>query len=404
MRRRAATAAVAVVAVTAGTVLAAAAVTGGGYAPPCTDRDSWACTQDRIAALEQWAATAQPTPGPTVTQTVTATATPTTSSPAPTTSSPAPTSPAPSTTPPPAAGGPFLPYTAGAFYRSSVLGAPVDQALTDRFRMFMATHPDQRGTPYPVVRGTQGNQWGTVYAEGRASDPVWRLTGNVPSAVGFLRTDGFRAPESLGETLTGTSDSPFVVMDRANGISVWAAKARVDGPYSINVGAAGAYEHASNGLDKRNPRSDSMVNYRSRGAIPDSMVIRRDRMDWAVANDTDLGYVLHMFLVETDSSAGYVHPMVGSESGKYGFGAEGTRVAIAPSVDLTRRGLSPQGLALARTLQRRGAYIGDNSGSKTALKAEQENAAHPVWGGTLPEDVLAGITWDDFVVIRPGWQ
>ena len=50
---------------------------------------------------------------------------------------------------------------------------------------------------------------------------------------------------------------------------------------------------------------------------------------------------------------------------------------------------------IARTLQRYGCYIGDNSGSASALKAQQENAARPLWRGTLRRDSLAGITWDD---------
>ena len=35
------------------------------------------------------------------------------------------------------------------------------------------------------------------------------------------------------------------------------------------------------------------------------------------------------------------------------------------------------------------------------LKAEQETLAHPVWNGRLGLDSLAGIRWDDFVVLRP---
>ena len=91
--------------------------------------------------------------------------------------------------------------------------------------------------------------------------------------------------------------------------------------------------------------------------------------------------------------------MVGEESDKSGFGAEGERLAIDPSIDLTRRGLSPQGLVIARTLQRYGCYIGDNSGSSSALKAQQENAARPLWRRTLRADSLRRITWDDFVVL-----
>ena len=129
------------------------------------------------------------------------------------------------------------------------------------------------------------------------------------------------------------------------------------------------------------------------------MVIRKDLVRYGVNHDTDLGHVLHLFLVETDSGAGFRHPMVGEESDKSGFGAEGERLAIDPSIDLTRRGLSPQGLVIARTLQRYGCYIGDNSGSSSALKAQQENAARPLWRRTLRADSLRRITWDDFVVL-----
>ena len=34
------------------------------------------------------------------------------------------------------------------------------------------------------------------------------------------------------------------------------------------------------------------------------------------------------------------------------------------------------------------------------LKAEQENSARRVWNGRLTMDSLAGLRWDDFVVLR----
>ena len=55
---------------------------------------------------------------------------------------------------------------------------------------------------------------------------------------------------------------------------------------------------------------------------------------------------------------------------------------------------------IARTLQRHGCYIGDNAGSASALKAQQENAARPLWRRTPRQDSLRGITWDDFVVLK----
>lgn len=335
-------------------------------------------------------------PPPTVTVTATATQT-VTVSPTPTpTASPSPTPTATTTAPP--AGRPFIAYGPGSYLQSSP--GPVDQAKTAAMRSFLATHPDQKGTPYPVIRGTNGNQWGMVYALGTAADPVWTLTGTVPTEVAWLKTAGFRAPAWLGDMLTGTSDSPAVIIDRASGWSIWFAKARLVGERTISVGSAGAFQHPSNGLDKRNPRSDSTVNFRSRGVIPDSMLIRADLMAWAVANQTDLGYVLELFWVETDTAAGFTHPMVGAESGKAGWGAEGQRVALDPALDLDTRPCTPEARVIALTLQRRGAYLGDNSGSSTAIKAEQENSARPVWGGRLAADELRGcVTWDDFVAV-----
>ena len=90
------------------------------------------------------------------------------------------------------------------------------------------------------------------------------------------------------------------------------------------------------------------------------MVIRRDLLDRGVANNTGLGHVLHLFFVETKTTDGFASPMVGAESSKTGWGAEGERIRIAPGIDLASRGLTGACLAIARTLQENGAYLGDN--------------------------------------------
>lgn len=303
------------------------------------------------------------------------------------------------------AGRPFVPYSDRSFFRSSVRGAPVDQAATSRFREFMRSHPDQRDTRYPLIRGVDGNEWGTAYGLGLPGHPVWHLTGNVPAEVAVLKRRGFHAPPWLGRMFSGTADSPFVVVDRASGWSIWGANATVVGPQLIRVSDAGSFEHRSNGLDRRNRRSSSRVNYRSRGVIPDAMVIRRDLVDNGVAHASGLGHVLHLFLCETRSASGHCHPMVAMETGRYGWGAEGVRIAVSPRVDLHRRGLNPVGMVLARTLQNHGAYIGDNSGSASAFKAEQWSSHRDPWQGSrIHKGVLAGLRWDDFVVLPPGWQ
>lgn len=303
---------------------------------------------------------------------------------------------------PAAPGAPFLPYTPGSYYKSLASAQVIDTALTASFRHFMSTFAGQAGVAFPIINGTNGNLWGTPYALGAASDPVWTLTGTVDPKAVILKTQGFHAPSWLGTALTGTSDSPFCVQDTANGFTVFGTKATQTGPNVISIGgSAGITYHSSNGLDARNPASDDARNETSRGRISDAMVIRKAAVDWAIANNTDLGHVLHMFMVETDSSKGFMSPMVGFESGKNGWGAEGQRLAIDPSVDLTTRGLSPAGLVVARTLQVHGCYIGDNAGNGSTLKAEQETKAHPVWNGELGPNSLQGVTWGDFNALAP---
>jgi hypothetical protein len=301
---------------------------------------------------------------------------------------------------------PFLSYSPGSFFKSRVIGAPVDAARTAEFRSFMKSYPDQIATPYPKINGLGTNKWGTGYAEGSATDPIWKLTGTVQAKVADLKTTGFHAPEWLGQTFSGSNDSPFCVIDRGSGFTVFASNAQVVGPHLVTVSSAGKVWHSSNGLHYKNPRTDDSRNFTARGRISDAMVIRRDLVEYGIATGTSLGHVLHIFLCETDSNDGFCHPMVGCESRHIGgFGAEGERIAIDASVDLSTRGLPPAGLVVARTLQEYGCYIGDNSGNASALKAEQTTASRNPWTGIdINQASLRGITWDDFVVLPKGWQ
>jgi hypothetical protein len=296
---------------------------------------------------------------------------------------------------------PFVPYAAAtSYFRAPVKGLIADPARTAAFHAFMASHPDQRSFAYPRICGIGPNRWGTAYAMSTAADPIWKLTGHMSPFCSTLATTGFHAPEWLPAVLSGTTDSPFCVVDLGSGFTVFGSKASIVGPRTISVQSAGITYHSSNGLHRSDPLSNDPRNFTSRGRVSEAMVIRSDLVNYGIANNTDLGHVLHMFLVETRSSDGFRHPMVACESGKNGFGAEGERIAINPTVDLTKRGLSPAGLVVARTLQRFGCYFGDNAGRESTLKAEQETPAHPLWNGRLTQDSLAGLRWDDFMVLR----
>jgi hypothetical protein len=295
---------------------------------------------------------------------------------------------------------PVLPYTANSFFRTPASTLAVDAARTSAFASFMKAHPDQKAISWPKVN--MNPDWAMSYWVGKSTDPIWRLTGgNTATAkLKILTTQGFHMADSVAATFpTGTQDRPGVMVDTVFGYTVQFADAVVNkSNRTINVSNAGILWHASNGLDYRNPKSDDSRNFTSRGRILDAMVIRRDLLDKAVAANTGLGHVLHMFFVETRSADGFRSPMVAAESGKVGWGAEGERLAIRSDVNLAGRGLTGAALALARTLQQHGTYLGDNSGSSSQLKASQASC---YTGTNLSTDCLQGkITWSDFVVLK----
>jgi hypothetical protein len=297
-----------------------------------------------------------------------------------------------------------FPYSADSFFRSRVTNAPADAARTSQFHKFMASHPEQAGIDWPKIN--MNPDWAMSYHVGTSSDPVWRLAGGNTgdSRLAILQSQGFHMADSVADTFpTGTQDRPGVMVDSVFGYTVQFADAVVNkATRTITVSNAGIMWHGSNGLDGRNPKSNDKRNFTSRGRILDAMVIRRDQLDQAAANGTGLGHVLHLFFVETSTADGVVHPMTGSESGKAGFGAEGERIRIRPDVDLQARGLTGAALVIARTLQENGAYIGDNSGSSTQIKASQP---HHYTGTNLATDALKGkISWADFEVLPRGWQ
>lgn len=303
-------------------------------------------------------------------------------------------------------------YEAGSYLYSKPSDyGQVDPTLTSGMRAFLA----KVGANFPSINGLGSNAWGMVFAVGQSSDPSWHLagTGNIDPRLS-VSGPGFKAPANLGLRITGTSDSPMIVDDEAHGITVTAGKiskaplcTSSDCTLTLTAGVGDYFTHGTNGLDVRRPESDCKPAPKhcsaSRGRIPDSMLIRADRFTQALNAGTGLGYVLEMFWPETDSSAGFRLPMAGAESAQFGWGAEGQRVGIDPSINLAARaGCTKEALVVARTLQVNGAYIGDNAGgSAWVIKAEQNSAADPVSSGafaSLSQTELSGcVSAADFV-------
>ena len=301
-----------------------------------------------------------------------------------------------------AAATPYLPYGRDSYFRTPVAGMSVNHARTASFREFMRRHPDQREYSYPRITGMDGNEWGTTTHVSSADEPVWTVR-NPHEDARVLRRQGFHMADRVARRVpTGDQDRPFLIVDREFGYSLFCADVVPDvSSRTITVSSSAVFHHSSNGLDGRNRRSDDRRNFASRGRIPDAMAIRPDLLKAGIANDTGLGHVLHAFFVETRTRAGFCHPMVGNESGKRGWGAEGDRIAIKRSVDLRARGLRGAALVVARTLQTHGFYIGDNSGSATMLKGVQTTRTYNPYAGTnMSADCLRKLTWNDFVVLE----
>lgn len=299
-------------------------------------------------------------------------------------------------------------YGPNAFFYSRAEALPVDAALTTSFRAFMKTHIEQKAITWPKLN--TNSKWAMSYDYGTASDPVWKLKSssgaNLTGKLSVLSTVGFHMSDSVVSTIpTGTQDRPVVVIDREFGYTVQFADAVASlSTHTIKVSNAGILWHGSNGLDYRNPQSNDVRNQTSRGRIIDAMVITREELDAAVAANTGVGHVLHLFFVETDGRPKpcFVHPMIGCENDQSGWGLEGTRIRIKPTLDLTTRGLSGAMLAIARTLKENGAYLGDNSGSATQIKMSQ---ASKYTGTNVAVDGFKGkLTWDDFEVVQAGAQ
>ena len=173
----------------------------------------------------------------------------------------------------------------------------------------MKTHPDQRSDLLPPHHRDDGNQWGTTTHVSSASDPVWRLK-NPRRETQVLATQGFHMADEVAQRVpTGAQDRPFLIVDPVFGYSLFCADVVPDrSDRTITVSASAVFRHASNGLDRRNPRSNEARNFASRGRIPDAMAIRPDLLKAGIANGTGLGHVLHAFFVETLTTAGHGTP------------------------------------------------------------------------------------------------
>lgn len=253
---------------------------------------------------------------------------------------------------------------------------------------------------YIRLGGTGSNGlWGNPVYWSRDGDPTY----HVINTCRFAQPPEFaqiRIPK--GAASDATSDSAMTVYDTQKGLVYGLWKASYDAALDRWSACGGAvYYLNSNGLDHEAAGSDEPRNNGHRGLPPSTYAVLFD--------DIRHGAINHVLKISVNhTGCAFVFPMVGDECGTTAALAppEGTRVRIKPSVDLSRLGLSPAAMVIARALQRYGAVIGDQSGGPATLKVENTTAEGrgQLWTGILNADSLHAIPLDAFEVIRPGWR
>jgi hypothetical protein len=199
-----------------------------------------------------------------------------------------------------------------------------------------------------------------------------------------------------------TSDAAMTVYDRGRGIAYAFWRTSYDAATHRWSACGGTVFYLdSNGLDGKLAASNDPRNGGHRGAPPTTYAVRWDEIK--------AGSIDHVLKISVNTTkCAHVFPMVADECGTTALYAppEGTRIRIKPSVDLSRLGLSPAALVVARALQKYGAVIGDQSGGPVNLKVENTVAEGRgwLWQNVLDADSLKAIPLSSFEVIRLGYQ
>ena len=283
-------------------------------------------------------------------------------------------------------------FTADSFWNKPLPDdAPID-ARSGGFVDWLGEHTDGL-----ELAGLGGSPWGVPCFVARESDPYRDVS--LPDTASTLRPileEGLRTPEHASSALTGTGDSPLVILDPARGFQVALWQTSADGS-GFRASTASIYWDDSNGLapGDANPDGDPR-NRGHRGVAPSTMMVQR--------LEIDQGSIDHVLKVAIPGTAEWhVRPMVGHEPDRGGVIGEGMRLRIKADMDLERYDLSKPAMTIARALQRYGAIIGDNSGARRiVLKVEQDIGQ---WSDVeLDEDSLAGIPVDDLVFVEAGWE
>jgi hypothetical protein len=283
---------------------------------------------------------------------------------------------------------PYRAYKANSYWNAPLpTDVPIDPSSSAMIR-WLDSHASDK---YVTLSGTdsQGSYGQPIYWA-RQGAPTYAVTG-----ASFPEFSHLRIP--LGAKPDPTGDGEMVVFDRGSGWVAWLAGADFDGTNWTVSGGSISYL-ASNGLDGKLPESNEPRNAGHRGFPAADIAYRYDEVQY--------GKISHVIKLSIPDTCGHVFPMAGDE----GCNAsspfpEGTRVRIKASVDLTKLGLTPGAMVVAKALQRYGAVVGDQSGGSVVAKLENTVAEGrgQLWTNVLNRNSLQAIPLTDLEVVKLGW-
>lgn len=187
------------------------------------------------------------------------------------------------------------------------------------------------------------NGYGIAMNTATSADPVRSVTFQG-------KTYTHRIPENA--TVVEGSDGNLNVIDGQYVYEYWKVEKKSDGNYTAGYGVK------TDLLDSGIEGGIRAGQFSTNGGL-----IRKHEVE-----NLHMPHALVMALDDSQMKKGWVFPAIsedGSNGGYTGSIPMGSLFAIPPSVDITKLGLSPEGLMLAKAMQDYGVYVGDKASNVT---------------------------------------
>lgn len=283
-----------------------------------------------------------------------------------------------------------------AFKASSYWNKPLPRGAAADPRSAAMIRYLERDSAYPYIRvvGTEpSGGWGEPIYWALPLDPTYDVRSTRYSLPEEFRS--LRIP--VGAQPAATADGQMTIYDlTAGGVyKLWQAHYDVTTD-TWSAGGGSYYYLRSNGLHGSLDEADEPRNAGHRGNPPALHAVRFDEIR--------AGSIDHVLKISINTpSIDHVWPMIGSDGDSTDPSAppQGARLRIKPEVDLTKLGLSPAALVVAKALQKYGAVVGDSSGAPASLKVENtvQEGRGQLWDGLLSVDSLSAIPFNLYEVV-----